>query len=495
MDANLTDLEFQQICHTCDELLKSGNYDLARISISWLHPIRMHPTFNLKYQCLYKPWDILILGLILTLSKSLLQLAILLFKSLAHLRLQSVKAKKVDFLIISHLTNKSQLTAGNCDLYFRELVATLRGAKISADTVYINHIKEKTCYVEKNGVKHNLIPAPIGFWGTLWVIKTQLLEFCKLIFLLPSANSTLKRKVVLKSAVECLSSSTSFNLVLAINIKKYLAHTDIKAIITTFEGHSWERVVYHVAKKYNPETLCFGYQHAFIFSSQHGALRGLSKANDPDYILAAGDISKSRLLQNSDWSEKNILLIGRSAGIVGSPQIDISRNKLCLVIPEGIETECEVLFKYSLECAEAYPDVEFIWRLHPIINFSDLKKKYSFLSNLPKNVNLSQVNLATDASRARWVLYRGSMAVVEACLMGAGPIFLKKSDFDLRLDPLEDLIGWRAVVTTKTDLGNVFESSFPSRSDLENITEYCRKIFTNFNGKALIEQFRAESIK
>lgn len=490
MGANLTGLEFKEICQTCDELLQSGNYDLARISISWLHPIRMHPTFDLKYQCLFKPWYIFILGLMPTLSKSLLQLGILVFKSLVGPRLLSIKSKKVDFLIISHLTNKSQLITRNCDLYCGELASKLQEAEISSDTLYIDHIKEKKYSVEKNDFKPNLIPAPIGFWDTLWVIKTQVLEFCKIFYLLLTANSILKKKAVLKSAVECLSSSTSFNLILAVNIKKYLVQTHIKAIVTTFEGHSWERVVYHVAKKNDARTLCFGYQHAFIFSSQHGAMRSLGNLNDPDYILASGEISKNRLFQNGDWNEKNILLVGKSIGIVSVSPIGISRNKVCLVIPEGIETECEILFRYSLECAEAFPDIEFIWRLHPIIDFSDLKKKYSFLLDLPKNINLSHANLATDARRARWVLYRGSMAVVEACLMGAGPIFLKKSDDDLRLDPLEDLIGWRMVVTTKADLGNVFESDFPSRSDLDNIGKYCRKIFTNFNGTTLIEQFR-----
>jgi hypothetical protein len=86
----------------------------------------------------------------------------------------------------------------------------------------------------------------------------------------------------------------------------------------------------------------------------------LSHENDPDYVLASGDISRKRLLQNGDWNEKEILLIGRSIGNYDAVQIDISRDKVCLVIPEGIESECEILFSYSLNCAKAFPDVEFI---------------------------------------------------------------------------------------------------------------------------------------
>jgi len=337
---------------------------------------------------------------------------------------------------------------------------------------------------------HNFVPAQIGFYDTLWVIKTQVLEFYRVILLLLTENSTLKKKAIVRTAVECLSNSTRFNLVLAINIRNYLTHTSIKAIITTFEGHAWERVVCHVAKKYDENILCFGYQHAFIFSNQHGALRKLGHENDPDYVLASGEISRKRLFHNGDWNEKEIFLIGRSIVNYDEVQIDKSRDKVCLVIPEGIESECEILFRYSLNCAKAFPDVQFIWRLHPIINFSDLRKKYPFLNNLPENINLSQMDLSTDASRARWVLYRGSMAVIESCLKGAGPIFLKKFDSDFMLDPLEDLVDQRVVVSTEADLGIVFKSDFPSKNGLENMGKYCRKIFANFNGSPLIDQLR-----
>jgi hypothetical protein len=124
-----------------------------------------------------------------------------------------------------------------------------------------------------------------------------------------------------------------------------------------------------------------------------------------------------------------------------------------------------------------------------------LKKKYPFLSNLPENINLSQMDLATDASRARWVLYRGSMAVIESCIKGAGPIFLKKFDSDSILDPLADLVDQRAVVSTEADLGLVFKTDFPSKNDLENMGKYCRKIFTGFNCNPLIDQFRVGAQK
>lgn len=490
MGANLTEEEYQRVCQTCDELLKSGGYSLARISVGWLHPIRLHPTFSVEYHNLFRPWGIFILGLTPILLKSVIQLGIFFFKSLGHLRLLGAESKKVDCLIISHLTNASQLAKGNYDAYCGEVAAALQRAEITSDTLFIDHIQATKCTGEKTGAMHNLVPAPIGFCESLWVINTQLLEFCRVILLFQTTNSTLKNKAILKAAVKCLSSSTRFNLVLAINIKNYLAHTSIKAIVTTFEGHSWERVVYHVAKKYDAKILCFGYQHAFIFSNQHGAMRRLTSANDPDYILASGEISRNRLFQNGDWSKKEILLIGRSIGNYDEVQIDISRDKVCLVIPEGIESECEILFRYSLNCAKAFPDVEFIWRLHPIINFSDLRKRYSFLSNLPKNITLSHVDLAVDASRARWALYRGSMAVIESSLKGAGPIFLKKSDSDFMLDPLEDLVGQRAVVSTEADFGAVLQSDFPSENNMKDIGMYCRKIFTHFDVNPIIVQFR-----
>jgi len=486
--ANLTEKEYRCVCQACDEILKLGSYSLARISVAWLHPIRLHPIFSSKYQSLFKPWSIFFLEFIAILLKSSLQLYIFFLKSLLHPRSLVINVKKVDCLIISHLTNVLQFVSDRRDSYCGEVASALQKTGITSDSLFINHTKATKYSREKTGVAHHLLPAPISFWATLWVIKAQVLEFYRVISLLLVPNSTFKKKVILRAAVECLSNSTRFNLVLAINIKTYLANSSIRAIITTFEGHSWERVVYHVANKYDTKILRFGYQHAFIFSNQHGAMRRLNNASDPDYVLTSGEISSSRLFQKGEWSRKEILLVGKSIQNSEEVNFDKSRDKVCLVIPEGIETECEILFKYSLSCANVFPEVEFIWRLHPIINFSDLRNKYPFLSNLPKNIHLSQVDLATDASRARWVLYRGSMAVIESCLKGAGPIFLKKYDSDFMLDPLEDLVGQRRVVSSEADFKAVFQSDFPSENNMKNIGMYCRKIFTNFNGSPIIDK-------
>jgi len=131
VSANLTEEEYQRVCQTCDELLKSGSYDLSRISVGWLHPIRLHPTFSLKYHSLFKPWRILIFGLIPILLKSLFQLGIFFCKSLANPGALGVEPKKVDCLIISHLTNASQLAKGNYDAYCGEVAAALQRAEIT----------------------------------------------------------------------------------------------------------------------------------------------------------------------------------------------------------------------------------------------------------------------------------------------------------------------------------------------------------------------------
>ena len=60
-------------------------------------------------------------------------------------------------------------------------------------------------------------------------------------------------------------------------LEDIIKNTKSKNIITTFEGHSWERLFYYFSRKNNPFINCIGFQHTIIFKYQHSLTRLLRK--------------------------------------------------------------------------------------------------------------------------------------------------------------------------------------------------------------------------
>ena len=84
-----------------------------------------------------------------------------------------------------------------------------------------------------------------------------------------------------------------------------------------------------------------------------------------------------KLLASAKLDGINYDIIGSNRGFKNLPIQKIktinSKKVKCVVIPEAIESECEILFKSTLEYAQILPEVDFIWRLHPLMQFKNIK--------------------------------------------------------------------------------------------------------------------------
>jgi hypothetical protein len=159
-----------------------------------------------------------------------------------------------------------------------------------------------------------------------------------------------------------------------------------------------------------------------------------------------------------------------------------SDKKACLVIPDGFESECKILFDFSLYCAQALPEIQFIWRLHPILTFESLVSKYPNLKSIPNNIVLSHNTLEEDIQEAKWALYRGSTAVVQATVAGLRPIYLT-SIGELTIDPLYELKEWRETVVSISDFASLIESDTNSSHSTSNeamlsAIKYCESFYS-----------------
>ena len=209
--------------------------------------------------------------------------------------------------------------------------------------------------------------------------------------------------------------------------------------MVTYEGHAWERIMFSNARKVKPEIKCIGYQHSRIFRMQHSLHRSLGKDFDPDIILTSGTIGKNYLRSFKNLNSTKIIVIGSDRfnhfkKFKKVIKCNLNKNT-CLVIPEGLISECLSLFKFSLIYASKYPDFNFIWRLHPEMSFKELRLYSNIFDKIPNNITISNKAIEEDVEKSNFALYRGSTAIFIAILRGLSPIYLKLKN-EINIDPL-----------------------------------------------------------
>jgi hypothetical protein len=266
----------------------------------------------------------------------------------------------------------------------------------------------------------------------------------------------------------------------------------------TYEGHAFERVAFAAARSVRPHVQCIGYQHAALFGLQHAIRRNLASEYNPDQILTAGAVGEAQLKNTPALREIPISVLGSNRTFKkkdempkrpGSSETENHANRpSCLVLPEGIASECHRLFEFSLECARACPKIQFIWRLHPILSFKSLLASNRRLRKIPGNIVLSESTLEEDIARCHWALYRGSTAVVQTVVAGVRPVYLEFSD-EMVIDPLYELDVWRESIKTCQDFQClVWDGRDGLRNlELESIAakDYCERFYQPFNPDAL----------
>ena len=224
------------------------------------------------------------------------------------------------------------------------------------------------------------------------------------------------------------NNETKFSLRSYLMIKEYLKIIEPEYLITTFEGFPWEREIFRSTKEFDKNIKTIGYQQVFLNENYKSIFFKLSNNRDPEIIWTLDSFSKNLFLK-SDLKKKKI-------NVIGNLKFQKRKKFKCnfkkyknniLVIPEGIESECIKLFKTSLEVALKEKNLNFIWRVHPVINMQDILKKMKLGNYLPLNINISrEKNLNKDLSKCKFVFYRGSAVAIEAVNLGLVPIYLNQ---------------------------------------------------------------------
>jgi len=500
----LNEEQYRLLFDACDRVLLAPDSTIERVAIPWLHVIREHPVFLANYVDLFEP---------ATGGRAIVRKWSLLFRNRAGWFKQIVSTLRadgqpwfgpkelprgVDILFVSHLLNESQ--AGNAeDFYFAGLANELVARGHSAVIALINHTGKDA---KPLAVRWNGSPVPrVIFSGSLYLLEEVNLYrrikrgSLRLRKLAKKEEQELPRRILARASEEGLANGSLTNMRIAWQIGALTAKLQPKAIVVTHEGHAWERVAFAAARSVRPSVRCIGYQHAALFCLQHAIRRNLAPEYNPDQILTAGEITQAQLSRAPGLRGIPVTVLGSNRGSISSLEEGqtaagtqgriLGKAPACLVIPEGIASECDILFNFALACAQLLPRIRFIWRLHPILSFESLVSKNKKFRQLPANVEMSRMPIEQDLERCRWALYRGTTAVMLAVLSGLRPIYLKLAA-ELSIDPLHELNTFRVTIESPEDFLRIINVDLNDDRNSEDkefkvAYDYCRRYFLPWN--------------
>ena len=461
------------------------------IANTYLHPLNAHPNVLARYAALFEGRP----AHATRLYNAAAGLAIEL-KALAQptdLFDGDELPKQVDILFLSHFLRSSQ-AHDLSDLYFGTLPQWLAQRRVSSVTALINHSRQSWDKLSRDWVSGDVRRVLLSRNTDLRTerkIASRLAVAAKRLAQTRAPQaSNFDRQFLAHAAANANSPGSRTALRIAGQVRELVRRLKPRMLVTTYEGHSWERLAFHAARLANPEIICVGYHHALLFPFTNAMARRLGRSYDPDHILTAGD-------NTTDWLSNQVGVQDIPTATMGSvraPATAISPERVeghrtCLVIPEGTVLETLKLAELAAQAGRQAPGVTFRIRLHPVLSLERLLREHTSLRSLPSNVTWSKASLDDDLCISRWALYRGTTAVIASILAGLKPFYY--DDGGINIDPLNAMPVWRHTVAKAGDLVRSVEvdlatSAAIRRADCETAVAYCRKCFSTFDPSVLM---------
>jgi len=415
---------------TFNKILNNPNLSLTLKSISALHIVKFHSLFT-KKKINFLETFIRILK-IFTLNIFYNFITIVKYKKV---RISKISKKKI--LIISHLINKKYVNSKE-DFYFGNFEKILKKSNKSYYKLMINHTKYDSSYLNSinNSKRCFILEKYLSLSIEIKIFIKKILAFFELIYLYFNQKINFKHFLIL--IVSLFGSSTSFSLRMYYQIRNYVKLVKPNYCIFTYEGYPWERMCIQGVKSINPSIKCIGLQHTPVTNNHHAIFNILSGNFNPTYIWCSEKTSFQILKKKIKSKKKSIVHLIGNFKKLSLKKTKKNKGNTFLVIPEGIYSECENLFKISLNLANKYKNCNFIWRVHPVIDFKRVLKNLNLdLKKIPKNIKISKEEFETDVYKSTYVIYKGSAAVLKSVIMGNYPLYFQSIN-EKNFDPLKN---------------------------------------------------------
>ncbi|HWG75759.1 MAG TPA: hypothetical protein VN660_03095 [Steroidobacteraceae bacterium] len=477
----MTEAEYDAIAAGCDLLLRARDTSLERIAIPILHVVSEHPGWTAQYAAVLEAQragrflpprtlsaDTRTAARVARAAWRCLKRAPQRRLPLLNVGAGSLLHRTVDVLIVSHLAEPSQI-GRSADFYFGDIQLLLDERGVSSALVWVDHLRSAdmrlACFERLEAPRRGLLPryvAPLTearIWRRCFAAAAILRREADR---LPTSGARpglgqrctsdgLQRSLAALASRHAVYEATAANLRMHECVANCCRHLRPRIVITTHEGDACDRLIWHAARSADPSILCVGYQHTRMLSRAHAIRRSLRADGlhcDPDVILTVGEFTRSELSQCADLAPIRLITYGSHRWVDTSIQAPFGqRPRACVVLPDAYELETVLLFGFALDCARVNAGITFILRPHPAVDFPALLSRHARLRELPANVRVSTGTLEQECQAARYCLYRGSSAVVQALLCGVKPFYLARAG-ELRFDPLYALGEWREVISS-----------------------------------------------
>ena len=456
--------DYADLAAACDELLRARGTSFTRIALPALHVINEHPSLLRIYEQLAPggaaPDDLSPAAPPRGQRPVVLRAARALKRALqeapeARPWRRAGFPERVDVLIVSRLASRAQL-AGPDDFYFGALQRLLSARGATSVLALVNHLPPQSPLTPadwpsldsaRTVLPRTLAPGTeVRLWGQSVLAGRALLRAGR------GAGSPLLSALARLAGRQALSGGAMQNLRLHGSVAALCQRLSPRIVITTYEGDASERAIWHAARLQG-RPLCVGYQHTALREHAHAIRRRVNAPGidcDPEVILTLGEITRAALADSAALRPVHLINYGSHRRVTLAP-VAAERAPLCLVLPDGDPRECHILFEFAMACARHMPEVTFLLRPHPVTNFDAAVLGVIGGGAVPANVILSREGtLAQHCARARFCLYRGSSAALQAVLAGVQPFYLARPG-ELCFDPLYQLHGWRVSVTSPAE--------------------------------------------
>ena len=492
----ITEQQYKILCDKLHKILQKDEFGQEIFCVPWMHIIRAHPIVLKRYNEIYfskKSFSYLFYFIKKNIQIYLNSIQIL-WKSIfykSRFYIGEINNRQYDYLFISHLLNNSQINDLN-DFYFNDI----------SDHLKSNGLNSIFTYIPQYNYNEKLVKESIKFKDNLLLtISLSFFDEFKIRFsLFKTSRKLLKirkvddfdNRILQRIRWEFMSIGSQANMRFIKQIENIILTVQPKYIVVPYEGHGYERLIFSVVNKINPKIICIAYQHTGLFKNSNAIYNFYSKKYNPNMILTSGKHGYDQIKKIN----KNIPIdiLGSFRGLPDNMNLlKSNNNQKCIVVPEGFINECIFLFEFSAKCATEFPNIDFIWRLHPSISFEEIFKKSPNLKNRPSNIILSNNNMDIDIIDCYWALYRGSTAIFKIIANGARPLYLDKYA-EISIDPLNDIDdNIRKNISTLNDFINVIEDDLTDILNFSNlykniIKNYCEYRFAKLNYEILLPQ-------
>ena len=425
--------QYIEICNFSKNFMNKNFKNIVLLSIDEAHIIRPHPIFLNKYELLFSKF--FYFKIIYLFLKNLFKLLYSFFVNIFKVKFDYNLKSSVDYIFISHFLNTRQvLEKKERDFYFSHFFKYIKKKTL---LILFNHLN--TNFKSKDKIILNLNE---DFISEVRFLLKMLKEFFLFKKNFEKKKNIKNKKFLFFIYSNLLSVNTLRNIRIYYQVKKIIKKYNPKKIITTYEGHAFERNIFLAASHCNTKIEKIGFHHSIPFKNQFSYTMYLKNGSDPNVIMASGKNSYIKFSKNKNF--KKIILIGSNRISRSNPNIQgrsgnlkLINIKNCLVIPEGIDSEASLLLNFCNDYLLKFNDIRFIIRLHPLLRSKIKKYQRIFnVNHISKNVIFSNnKHQYHDIKKCDLALYRGTSLIFDAVKKGLVPLYYSKKN-EICFDPL-----------------------------------------------------------